>query len=439
MKNFTHKTSGYEQLPVYIALKELLDGFLLERNFEKTVSFIEDDFYGIGTHEDVIVNCKTEFGELLKTELELIPDKMGYEISSVCGKEIADNIWNIIAVIKVFFPNEEGYEKSHIIRFTSCFKMSGDGFLVNSIHMSEPGSSFEKQREAQLVFDIISKSMPGGIVIGYAEEGYPLYYANDRYLELLGYSSYEEYYKEADGLGIKHIHSDDLDMVNKQIMESYSTDTQFGIEYRIRHKDGHYISVYDIGKKMIMPNGKEVIICVLYDMTEDVRMKEILIHESSYDALTGIYNRSGGIRAVKEALDNAKNYCFAFFDLDNLKLLNDKYNHEVGDHALRFFAELLVRYFVDKTILVRLGGDEFVAFLGENMDVQRVQRIFTILEQEYCYFIDKNYPESHSSISIGCVLGSKKCGFDELCRTTDELMYDIKKHGKRGYKIVELD
>lgn len=176
MKKFTHMTSGYEQFPVYIALKELLDGFLLERNYEKTVSLIEDDFYGIGTHEDVIVNCKAEFCELLKTELKMIPDKIGYEISSVFGREIADNIWNIIAVIKVFFTNEEGYENAHIIRFTSCFKMSGEGFVVNSIHISESGSSFEKQREAQLVFDIISKSMPGGIVIGYAEEGYPLYY-----------------------------------------------------------------------------------------------------------------------------------------------------------------------------------------------------------------------------------------------------------------------
>ena len=439
MEKFTHETRGYEQFSIYIAFKRFLDGFLLDRNFEKTISFLDDDFYGIGTYDDVVVNCKTEFSELLKKELKMIPDKINYEISSFSGKEIANNIWNIIAVIKVLFSDGVAPETTHIIRFTSCFKLNENGFVVNSIHMSEPGSSIVKQKEDQLVFDIISKSMPGGVVIGYAEEGYPLYYANDRYLELLGYSSYEEYYKEADGLGIKHIHQDDLGMVNKQIMESYSTDTQFGIEYRIRHKDGHYISVYDIGKKMIMPDGKEVIICVLYDMTEDVRMKEILIRESSYDALTGIYNRSGGVRAIKEALDNAPKYCFAFFDLDNLKLLNDKYNHEVGDHALKFFAELLVRYFIDKTILVRLGGDEFVAFLGENMDMQRVQRIFTILEQEYCYFIEKNYPESHSSVSIGCVLGSKKCGFEELCRTTDGLMYDIKKHGKRGYKIVELD
>ena len=431
MQQFTHKTSEFEQLPVYAAFKDFLDNYLVNRDFEKAIAVIKDDFYGLGMHENSAVESKEEFVSLLKAELEIMPKAVGYEICSACGREIADNIWNVMAVIAI-----QGVNKT--IQLTGCIELCKRGYTINSIHLSETGNSIEKKSKDQLAFEIISESMPGGIVIGYAEEGYPLYFANGRYLELLGYSSYEEYFNEAGGLGIKHIHPDDLDMVNREIMNSYSTDTQFGIEYRIRHKDGHYVSVYDIGKKMIMPDGKEVIICVLYDMTEDVRMKEILIRESSYDALTGIYNRSGGVRAIKEALEKAPKYCFAFFDLDNLKLLNDKYNHEVGDQALKFFTELLVRYFVEKTILVRLGGDEFVAFLGENMDVQRVQRIFNLLEQEYCYFIDKNYPESHSSISIGCVLGSKKSDFEELCRTTDELMYDIKKHGKRGFKIVEL-
>ena len=227
-------------------------------------------------------------------------------------------------------------------------------------------------------------------------------------------------------------------MVNRQIEESYSSDTQFGIEYHIRHKDGHYISVYDIGKRMITPDNREIIICVLYDMTENARLKEVLIQESSYDALTGVFNRGGGVRAVKNMLETVKEYSFMFFDLDNLKLLNDLYSHEAGDHALKYFSELLMKYFVAQTILVRMGGDEFVAVLGTSMTMQSLQRIYTMLEQEYCAFVENNYPESHSSVSIGCVVGNKKCGFEELYHIADELMYDIKKHGKRGYKIVEL-
>ena len=190
---------------------------------------------------------------------------------------------------------------------------------------------------------------------------------------------------------------------------------------------------------MMPPDNKEFIICVLYDMTEDAKLKEILINESSYDALTGIYNRGGGVRTIKHGLKYANAYSFAFFDIDNLKLLNDIYNHVAGDHALKYFADLLLRHFDDRTVLARLGGDEFVAFFKDKLDVKRIQSTFSKLEQDYCSFIEKNYPQSDSSVSIGCVVGTKKCTFDELCRTADELMYEIKKNGKKGFKIVDLD
>lgn len=68
-----------------------------------------------------------------------------------------------------------------------------------------------------------------------------------------------------------------------------------------------------------------------------------------------------------------------------------------------------------------------------------MESIFSKLERDYCSFIENNYPKGHSSVSIGCVTGTKKCTFAQLCQITDELMYDIKKSGKRGYKIVDLD
>lgn len=429
---------NYEKMPVYVVVKEFFDSFFIERNYEKMLSLLSDDFAGIGTVEEDIVTDKNEFVISLKTELSALTSTVDYKIKSISGKEITEGVWNVMATLEM--KAETGFEQNarHFMHMTGCVRKENDGFKIDVLHLSKTTEGIIKTKTDKMIYDIISKSMPGGIVIGYAEAGYPLCFANNRYLELLGYESYEEYYKEAGGLGTSHIHPDDLDMVNEQIAKSYSTDTQFGIEYQIRHKHGHYINVYDIGKKMITPDNKEIIICVLYDMTENARMKEILLHESNYDALTGIYNRGGGIKAVRGSLENANEYSFMFFDVDNLKLLNDRYSHEAGDRALRYFSELLMKYFSEETILVRMGGDEFVAFLDGSTTMQRLQRIYTILEQEYCSFIDKQYPESHSSVSIGCVIGNRKCNFEELYRMTDGLMYDIKKHGKRGYKIIEL-
>ena len=228
-------------------------------------------------------------------------------------------------------------------------------------------------------------------------------------------------------------------MVNSEIMNSYSAELQYGIEYRIRHKDGHYISVYDIGKKMITPDNREFIICVLYDMTKDAKLKEVLKKESNYDALTGVYNRRGGVREIERELEHANGYSFAFFDIDNLKLLNDAYSHIAGDNALKCFAELLMKTFDEKTIFSRFGGDEFVAFFNEKLDIERVEATLVEFEKEYCNFIEQNYPNSHSSVSIGCVIGTEKRSFEELCLAADKLMYEIKKSGKRGHKIKDMD
>ena len=439
MTKFTDKTAGYEQLPICVALKEFFDCYFIEKNFEKMLSLMADDFEGIGNVEEKVITNKEEFVGRLQVELAAIQTPIKYAMQSISGKEIAEGVWNVMAVLELEVLSGFEQKAKHFMHVTGSFKAYEQGFKVCSLHLSKTSNGLKKTQNDKLIYEIISKSMPGGIVIGYAEEGYPLCFANDRYLELLGYASYEEYYEDAGGLGTCHIHPDDLDMVNRQIAECYSLDAQFGIEYHIRHKDGHYISVYDIGKRMITPDNREIIICVLYDMTENARLKEVLIQESSYDALTGVFNRGGGVRAVKNMLETVKEYSFMFFDLDNLKLLNDLYSHEAGDHALKYFSELLMKYFVAQTILVRMGGDEFVAVLGTSMTMQSLQRIYTMLEQEYCAFVENNYPESHSSVSIGCVVGNKRCGFEELYHIADELMYDIKKHGKRGYKIVELN
>ncbi|MBQ9141827.1 MAG: diguanylate cyclase [Lachnospiraceae bacterium] len=456
MTGFTHKTPGYEEFPAYLAFKNFFDNFLLERDYEKTLSCVEDDFFSLGPDEDEVITNKDDFLRLLRAELDAISEPIEYIVKSIYGKEITENIWNILAVLEILLPNDRDKKISYTARFTGCFKLSEKGFVVISTHMSEPGSirnekeflplkyadnngKINRAKTEQIIFDIMCKSMPGGIVSGYATDGFPLYFVNNQYLELLGYSSYEEYYEAANGLGISHIHPDDVELVHKETMHSYSTDTQYGVEYRIRHKDGHYIHVYDIGKKMITPDHKEVIICVLYDMTEDAKLKELLIQESTHDALTDVYNRGAGIHTIEQALKQGTAYSFAFFDIDNLKQLNDIYDHKAGDHALKHFAKLLKTHLGDQTVLARFGGDEFVAFFKDTLEKSLIHSKFSELELEYCSFIENQYPKSHSSVSIGCVTGTKKCTFNELCQIADELMYDIKKNGKKGYKIVELN
>ena len=50
-------------------------------------------------------------------------------------------------------------------------------------------------------------------------------------------------------------------------------------------------------------------------------------------------------------------------DLDNFKLVNDVFGHEMGDKVLVRFADLIRSCIRDDDFVGRIGGDEFVTFI----------------------------------------------------------------------------
>ena len=84
-----------------------------------------------------------------------------------------------------------------------------------------------------------------------------------------------------------------------------------------------------------------------------------------YDPLTGLANRHLLTRRLEESLvvcrAKATYGALLCFDLDNFKLINDSYGHDLGDLLLVEMARRLRAHLGSNILLARLGADEFVA------------------------------------------------------------------------------
>lgn len=125
------------------------------------------------------------------------------------------------------------------------------------------------------LLELLNRNIPGGIMGGYLEEGFPLYCINDFMLSHLGFT-YDEFVKDIDGLIINGIHPDDREAVSRAVATAFSQGREYEIRYRMRKKDGAYIWVNDIGKKTLCENGLPICISTVRDITREIESEREL-------------------------------------------------------------------------------------------------------------------------------------------------------------------
>lgn len=80
------------------------------------------------------------------------------------------------------------------------------------------------------------------------------------------------------------------------------------------------------------------------------------------DALTGMFSRSSYERDIQNIILNS-GIMIVSFDLNNLKLCNDKYGHKMGDEYLLSASALIAKIFQKYGKIYRIGGDEFCCII----------------------------------------------------------------------------
>ena len=178
------------------------------------------------------------------------------------------------------------------------------------------------------------------------------------------------------------------------------------------------------------------LVCLLaYELIKAVKyaaQNKALKKKVYLDEATGLPNKN----RCEEILDGEMPECtdgsvaLCVFDLNNLRIINNRLGHDQGDAYIRSFAVQLRKALPEEYFAGRDGGDEFIAVL-ECVDHEKVREILGTIRSEIARY-SQEHPEMPISYAVGYALAEdfEGCTMRELFRHADKNMYIDKNQAK---------
>ena len=165
-----------------------------------------------------------------------------------------------------------------------------------------------------------------------------------------------------------------------------------------------------------------------------IEQNEDLKNAANYDSLTSLLNRrtfdyyfEKHIKAVRE---KGKDFCIIMADIDDFKIFNDTFGHDIGDEVLKVVANSFKKNTRETDQIFRWGGEEILGLLSlSETDAKIVaERIRKDIEKiDTC--------PSKITISVGISSYQVMDTEDSMVKKADDALYFSKKNGKNQSNI----
>jgi len=216
---------------------------------------------------------------------------------------------------------------------------------------------------------------------------------------------------------------------------------QAGAQVRAQPADStEFLGVPEAELTPAVRSAIQTLITELDDLRTEVgRLKARLAETEDLadrDALTPLLNRRALIRELGRIRTFAQRYgspaSLVYFDLDDLKGVNDRFGHAAGDAVLKATAERLVANVRESDLVGRMGGDEFAVILVQADQATaeaKAAALSRAIERDPLHFGDWTAP---IHVSFGVREISQDLEPEAIVAAADAAMYAAKRDRKAG-------
>ena len=194
--------------------------------------------------------------------------------------------------------------------------------------------------------------------------------------------------------------------------------------------------------RFVLEDGEVGILTHIEDITPRKETEAELVHAALHDALTDLPNRSFVMERIRSALSRAERHgrrvAVLFYDLDNLKRVNDTLGHAAGDELLITVARRVDEIIADTDYTTgRLSGDEFVVLCEDVDESHEVLELADRLSESMRVPMTLGDSEVVVTMSLGVAFSEPGMSAEDLLLEADTAMYKAKQRGRARWVLAE--
>ncbi len=171
-------------------------------------------------------------------------------------------------------------------------------------------------------------------------------------------------------------------------------------------------------------------------------IKQVMLHESLTDELTGLFNRrafaANSNKELAFSVQSQSDFSVIMIDIDDFKLINDRYGHAVGDEILIQMAAIINAYKIESDSVYRWGGEEFVVLMPITglFEANKVANKMVAKIAESTFVVDELALKLTVSIGLAQWVHGESIVKDTLDRA-DKALYKAKATGKNAVVVAD--